>query len=1116
MAKEQTIDELFPSGTPPEVAPTPEEIRAASSPSFYPRAGRGDGLTPSPKEQTIDDMFPTGGPPASTAGELAKQTAIGAVQGAARDAPVMAGAMTGLRLGMPLAAAAAPVMGPFAAGIPLVTTALGAGAGYLAGSELDKFFPATTAPDQVPYREGGKTFGSSIATAPAAFYLPVMTGNRVSQFISGMGEAARRSPKAFLATEAVTAGTMGLAGGAAEAYRPGQELTRFGAELAGGVLAPSKLLFTGVDAAKTGLTALKGSFTNRSSSLEKKATNLLLDALNKTGEDPAQLLKALRQQLPAGIPSPTAGQKTGNQALMDLEASLSEHRAEFGGEVKKQGETAFLAYQALVDKLQEIGNPQSLKLAADLSKQRFDNMIDTRLSLADADAAKKIARISKDTPDARKDIGQIVKIETEKALAQARDVESQVWSSALESLTKPVAGTRVNKVPMEGPDAQRIADRTGKWPQISITLPTLKAPVLKPSATAEAFLSRAANVGEALYDDAIPAPVRKIMDSLRVNKESVQRFRDGKVTQEYLETKKVPYGYMPNVSEVGVDELVNYRSTLLKMAREAAGKGDVNNANFYGNVAEGMMKDLDTLQDPAFNQARQFSKSLNDVFTRTFAKTASITGDVTAAGKERLSAEMLVNSAFGGSADQTAQRMKEIEDAVGFMRTQYRDAVAKFGKDSPQAMQLQPLARAAVDDVASVRDAHNRVLRLAASDALRTVFDPVKNAYVQKLDYNRLTKFAQQNAPLLEKMGIMGDLRDAAHASNLLTQVANQNSLLTKTANSQAAFAKLLTAESPTVVISDALNGRFPVKSINSIVDLAKKSGPEAVDGLKASLYDYAYAKAKGFSGAFSPDAYESALFNPLGRNQPSLVNIMRSNGLLTLPEVSNLKKLLTPMVRIETAIKNNIPLEDVIQGADAVTELGLRVVGSKIGTTISGAAGSGGDSLIAAAAGSKAVRQIFDSLPNATVRQILENAVKDPEAMAILLQKGRTQKEQSEIGNKLLKYLGTYGVQVGKSAITPALTYIAPDEPSPLQIQKGVQAPFTPQGAAARQLRMMPPAPTTRGVPGFGPKAPGGAEKGSGPPTNANARGMYQSLFPMDTISPMVGGQQPPPPPQQ
>ena len=80
---------------------------------------------------------------------------------------------------------------------------------------------------------------------------------------------------------------------------------------------------------------------------------------------------------------------------------------------------------------------------------------------------------------------------------------------------------------------------------------------------------------------------------------------------------------------------------------------------------------------------------------------------------------------------------------------------------------------------------------------------------------------------------------------------------------------------------------------------------------------------------------------------------------------------------------------------------------------------------------------------------------------------------------------------------------------------------PFTPEGQAARQLRLLPrdkrippKAPNTRGVPGLtdqAPKPPGAG--GSGAPTNANARAQYQSLFPFDSVSPMVGGpsQQPP-----
>ena len=1078
-----------------------------------------------------------------TLGQRATEVGIGAAQGAARDTPVVAGALTGFRIGMPMAAAAAPFIGPYAGAIPVVTTLGGMGAGFLFGSELDRWFPAVEREDLVPYREGGKTFGSAIATAPAAFGLPLMTGNRVSKFVSAFGETARRNPLAFMGTEAVTASTMGVAGGASESYFPGKEGVRFGAELTAGVLTPTKLLVSGLDLAKTGLKSIKSSYANRSNSLELKSANILLDAIEKAGEDPVALANALRMQIPGSVPTPTSGQKTGSRALMDLESALSEHHAQFGGETKQQAMNSMRAYQALIDKLQSIGNPESLKIAAQLRQQNFDNMLNTRLSAADAKAAQKIATISKDTPAARAAIGDIVKTETELALRQARDYESELWTAAINDMTKPNLVTKQQRIDMSGPKAQEIFDRTGRWPQITITDQVLRPPVIKPQSTVDIFLNRAANVGEALYDDAIPGPVRKIMESLRVDKDAVQNFKAGKATQEYLDTKQVPFGFKPNPSEIGVDELVNYRSTLLKMAREAGSRGEMGNADFYGALAEGMLNDLNSLKNPVFDQARQYSKSLNDVFTRTFAKTASITGDTTRAGAERLAPELLVTRAFGTNADVTAQRMEQIEEAVKFGRTQYDQAVAQFGKNSQQAKNLKPMADLSDTQVVSIQDAQNRVLRLLANEAVTTVYDQAKGTYVQKLNTAKLTKFAQQNAPMLEKLGIMDDLRDAAHASNLLTQVANQNSALNKAVKNQTAFAQVLSVENPSRAINDALTSKFPVKNITNIAKLARAGGGDSVDGMKAALYDYAYTKAGGNSGKFNIQAYEDALFKPIAQNQPSMVNIMRSSGLMSLTEVKDLRRLINPMVRIETAVKNNIPLDDVIQGADAVTDLALRVLGSQIGTA---AAPGGPGSLIAASAGSKAVRQIFDNLPNATVRQILENAVKDPEAMAILLDKGRTPKQQADIANRLLNYLGSMGVSVGKSAVTPALNYVAPEEPRPSQLPPFARGPvpagmerlyysvgaegnnlevppFTPEGQAARQLRLLPgdrrippKAPNTRGVPGLtdqAPKPPGQGAGGSGAPTNANARAMFQSLFPFDSVSPMVGGpsQQPP-----
>lgn len=214
----------------------------------------------------------------------------------------------------------------------------------------------------------------------------------------------------------------------------------------------------------------------------------------------------------------------------------------------------------------------------------------------------------------------------------------------------------------------------------------------------------------------------------------------------------------------------------------------------------------------------------------------------------------------------------------------------------------------------------------------------------------------------------------------------------------------------------------------------------------------------------------------------------------MTLAEVKNLRSLINPMLKIEDAVANKRTLDNVLDGADAVTDLAMRVVGSKIGTT---ASGGGPNSLIAASAGSKAVRQIFDKMPLVSTRKVIEQAAQDPKLMALLLQKGRTEAEKVKIARSLHAYLGAAG-----------LNYANFDEPP-------APPPTTTPGLASSQLKQMyqmPAAPSTRGVPGFGktpgpgpaPQAPGAA------PAGGTSRSMFQSLFPFDTISPMVGGQPP------
>jgi hypothetical protein len=201
----------------------------------------------------------------------------------------------------------------------------------------------------------------------------------------------------------------------------------------------------------------------------------------------------------------------------------------------------------------------------------------------------------------------------------------------------------------------------------------------------------------------------------------IKKYKAGRRSEEFALTGEIPARFLPQAKELDLSELVNYRSNLLNEAREAAGKGEAANANFYSTLAQGLTKDLDTVKNPAFDEARTFSKSLNDVFTRSFANT--VTG-VTGTGAERLPPEILVKRAFGANADMTAMRMNELEDAVKFMSTQYDSAVARFGADSPQAAALKPGADVSRAGAASISDAQQRVLRMGASAAVDTTFDP--------------------------------------------------------------------------------------------------------------------------------------------------------------------------------------------------------------------------------------------------------------------------------------------------------------------------------------------------------------------------------------------------------
>jgi hypothetical protein len=1080
---------------PPSAAAQLRQLDAMSEP-YQEEPSRGRGTTGVNLPGTSVDGDEGLGTKQTTLEEAGSEFLKGTGQGVVGAAPMLAGAVTGGRLG----AMAAPFTGPAAPFIPAAGAIVGAGVGAYTGKSLEDLyndaFPMTNKEDASIYRRGGQAFGSAIAMAPGAFMLPVMTANRVSRFISGIGEAARKYPKTFLFGELHGGLGAGLGAMAAESEYPGEAGPAFVGEVAGGVLSPSRWLTNGTVSAIDALRTMRSTYSQ--DARQTRAAEYLQRILEEGGENIPKLVTRLQENItgPKGKPiTPTAAQKTGSLPLTMLERMLSKKLPEYAGENLEQGQQALKAYGLLIENMKKIGTPDAFQEAAKLEKMAFENTLAGEIQRADQRSAKAIVKINQDTPASRRAIGDIVKNNTEGALRNAREYESALWEDATK---KMMIGTAEDgKVPTIAPKNTLLK----YLDLVAETTPEFRKDLI-PNSISEIASRFGANRKVALPDEPVlpdfkGAKAKKILESrpTLANVYTAQKLQGTLDGPDSIKDSIV-------ATPISVKDLLNLRSNALKLAREYDGNGNVNAARLMGEVAESVLEDItgsaQRAKAPeavdAFNSARQFSRSLNDAFTRTFAAQATQTapGAVTKTGSEKLPAEILVSRAFGSNADVTAMRMEDIMDATKLLKTTYDDVVNRFGRDSAQAQQLKPFYDQGKEKIGGTTDAIARAMRLAAADSI--------DVTTGKLDPKKLAKFVYGNKPVLDKLGVTNDLTDAVTAENAFRAVTERNSKLMQEAASQSAWAQVLKNENPVRSLADVLSGKTPIKGVQNMAKMAAANGPEAVKGLKSTLYDYAFEKAGGVDN-FSPTKFYSIMFDEIQPNGPSLVNIMRTQGLMTAQEGNNFKRLIYPMQRIEKSMESKQMLSDDAENMqDMAVALGLRIMGSGLGRGIQQLApgGGGGASMVAASAGSKYLRDMVQKMPKVFVKQIIQEATQDPELMARLLTQPKTQVERFRMARSLHSYLAAAG-----------LNFATFDEQEP-------QEPRPTGPSSSQMLRSLPPAPPTTGLPGIlgGPTKPAAPKTGGAPAPQSGAN--FQSLFPFDSISPMLAARQQPQQPQQ
>jgi hypothetical protein len=436
-------------------------------------------------------------------------------------------------------------------------------------------------------------------------------------------------------------------------------------------------------------------------------------------------------------------------------------------------------------------------------------------------------------------------------------------------------------------------------------------------------------------------------------------------------------GFAKRTAEAGTTsgEVMVFRSRMLALARESAAKNEWSDARIYGELAESAMDDLmsSSAADAAFDAARTWSRELNQTFGQTFAGKALAVG---AGGANRIPPELLMQRAFGAGKEVGELQLRQLEEAAGMAGSEY---------------------------VSRLVDVQERTIRYMASDILDI------NGRVRP---DRLARFMKNNEELLNRFPeLKSQLANADAAERFFQATKGELTRAVKTITTESAFSRVLGGQDPSLAVGKALLSATPEKDFMALALLAQRGGQQAKDGLKSSIMSYAYQRAGGDNN-FSFSMYRQIFEGPLAKTKAmaglNLAGLMEKAGLLTRAEHQTVMNYVRRAESIEATLASRAPLHDALKTDDAMYEFVLRIAGANLGKI---APTGGAHPLIVAGAGSKAARQIFDKIPNARVRDIMAEAMLNPEFTAALLTRHVSQAEKIRMALQMNAYIWNAGI---------------------------------------------------------------------------------------------------------
>lgn len=578
---------------------------------------------------------------------------------------------------------------------------------------------------------------------------------------------------------------------------------------------------------------------------------------------------------------------------------------------------------------------------------------------------------------------------------------------------------------------------------------------------------------------------------------------------------------------ISSNKLSGIRSRALASQRELEASGKYSDAGLAREFARLVDQDLtgavgdiggdrgDTIRT-ALTMARAFSTALNDVFTRASAPAAVL--GTRATGADRLSAEESVRSLFTGRSDRVYRNAKEIARVGRFLQDEVNPDIELI-EDLDGYIDVGRI-------VGDIPDVLERALRNIRATALR----PREGEEVGELSLNipELTRWMEDptNQQLLAMFPtrLEADLRDADAAYELLMTARAQADQSAKEARERLSFKRLIDKgdETPTAVIRGALSSQRPLFELNQILttinrsDVDSKIREEARESLKAGVFDWAITRSSNRDGDLNPTRMYDSLFAPTSAgSQVTPADWLISKNLLSKTEAETIQRYLAEMRNLESLTAKG-GLDELIKQEGPLRDLALRIIGAKLGTTASSIVGGSDASLIAAAAGSRALRALFVSKSGINNMKAFKMLLQEPDMLARLLKTPRNKREAKNLFQLAADWAASKGFVFSRRA------YVAGQEAEEgdfeaEEVARPQEAPFvlTPEERALteqdrrrlleQERRLPPPTPRPTAQAPM-PQIPMPMPQPAPAPAPAmpapQQRARYAALFPEDPIS--------------